>query len=166
MKARFAMAIALLFVISTAMYAQTEFAGKWVTDPPAAQADGAAGGGGRGGRGGAGETRLDFKVDGSKLTGTIFEGGAELTINEGTISGKQAKFKTVRTNNGVNLDVNWTAEMTDDNTISLTREFPNGIPAGFFGARGGGGGGGGGGFGRGGGGRGGAPAAVILHRAK
>ena len=48
MKARFAMAIALLSVISTAMYAQTELAGKWVTDPPAAQADGAAGGGGRG----------------------------------------------------------------------------------------------------------------------
>ncbi len=169
MKARFAMAIALLFVISMASYAQTGFAGKWVTDPPAqAAGDGGGGGaGGRGGRGGggAGETRLDLKVDGNKLTGTIFEGGAELTINEGTINGKQAKFKTVRTNNNVKLDVNWTADLTDDNTISLIREFPNGIPTGFFGNRGGGGGGGGRGAG-GGGGRGVAPAPVTLHRAK
>jgi hypothetical protein len=144
---RLAIAVALLFVTATVVYAQTGFAGKWVTDPAAQAADG-GGGGGRGGRGGgAGETRLDLKVDGNKLTGTIFEGGAELTINEGTINGKQAKFKTVRTNNGVSLDVNWTADLTDDNTVSLTREFPNGIPAGFFGARGGGGGGRGGGVG-------------------
>ena len=157
MKARFAVLVAIVCVISTAAYAQTGFAGKWVTDPPAAAAG--ADGGGRGGRGGgAGETRLDFKVDGTKLTGTIFEGGAELTVNEGTINGKQAKFKTVRTNNGVNLDVNWTADMTDDNTISLTREFPNGIPAGFFGNRGGGGGGGGRGAGGGVAAAGGAPA--------
>jgi hypothetical protein len=153
MKKRFAVSVAVLCLISTAAYAQSGFAGKWVTDPPEQAAGGDGGGGGRGGRGGgAGETRLDLKVDGNKLTGTIFEGGAELTINEGVINGKQAKFKTVRTNNGVNLDVNWTADMTDDNTISLSREFPNGIPAGFFGNRGGGGGGGRGGAGGGGGG--------------
>jgi hypothetical protein len=189
--------VAVLCLMATALYAQTGFAGKWVTDPPAAAAAGggggagAGGGGGRGGRGGgAGETRLDFTVSGNTVTGTIFEGGAELTINEGVISGKQAKFKTVRTANGVSLNVNWTADLTDDNTISLSREFPDGIPAGFFGAgRGGGGGGapgaaaggppagggggapgggapgGGGGGGRGGG-RGGAPAPVTLHRAK
>src|SRR5262245_28982293 len=129
MKTRFVMLVAVFCMMSTAVYAQTGFAGKWVTDPPAA-----------GARGG-GETRLDLKVDATKLTGTIFEGGAELTINEGTIAGKQAKFKTVRTNNNVNLDVNWTADLTDDNTISLSREFPNGIPDGFFGAGRGGGGG-------------------------
>jgi hypothetical protein len=166
---------------------------EWVTDPPAAAAEG-GGGGGRG-RGGAGETRLDLKVDGSTVTGTIFEGGAELPIKEGTVSGKQVKFKTVRSNNGVDLKVNWTADLTDDNTIALSREFPDGIPAGFFGNRGGGGGrgfgggggggaaaggappagggdgaapgaGGGAGAGGGGGRRGGAPAPVTLHRAK
>jgi len=149
MKQRLFMAGAILSLVSAAAYAQTGFAGKWVTDPPAAAAE--AGGGGRG-RGGAGETRLDLKVDGSTVTGTIFEGGAELPIKEGTVSGKQLKFKTVRTNNGVDLNVNWTADLTDDNTISLSREFPDGIPAGFFGNRGGGGGGGGRGFGGGGGG--------------
>src|SRR5262249_41063501 len=155
MKTKFLTAVAILCLIATAVYAQTGFAGKWVTDPPAAAAaqppaDGGAGGpggggrgGGRGGRGGGGgETRLDLKVDGNKVTGTIFEGGAELMINEGVINGKQAKFKTQRTNNGVTLDVNWTADLTDDNTISLSREFPNGIPDGFL-ARGGGGGRGG-----------------------
>jgi hypothetical protein len=194
MKRRLFMAGAILSLVSAAAYAQTGFAGKWVTDPPAAAAE--AGGGGGRGRGGAGETRLDLKVDGSTVTGTIFEGGAELPIKEGTVSGKQVKFKTVRTSNGVDLNVNWTADLTDDNTISLSREFPDGIPACFFGNRGGGGGGGGGGAaaggappaggggdgaapgggggggggggrrGGGGGGRGGAPAPVTLHRAK
>ena len=192
MKQRLFMAGAILSLASAAAYAQTGFAGKWVTDPPAAAAE--AGGGGGRGRGGAGETRLDLKVDGSTVTGTIFEGGAELPIKEGAVSGKQVKFKTVRTNNGIDLNVNWTADLTDDNTISLSREFPDGITAGFFGNRGGGGGGGGRGFGGGGGGggaaagggggdgaapgggggrrggggggRGGAPAPVTLHRAK
>jgi hypothetical protein len=157
------MAGAILSLVSSAVYAQTGFAGKWVTDPPAAAAEGGGAGGGGRGRGGAGETRLDLKVDGSNVTGTIFEGGAELPIKEGTVSGKQVKFKTVRTNNGVDLNVNWTADLTDDNTISLSREFPDGIPAGFFGNRGGGGGGGGRGFGGGGGGgaaAGGAPPAA------
>jgi hypothetical protein len=151
MKHRLFMAGAILCLVSAAAYAQSGFAGKWVTDPPAATAEGGGGGGGRG-RGGAAETRLDLKVEGSTLTGTIFEGGAELPIKEGTVSGKQAKFKTVRTNNNVDLNVNWTADLTDDNTISLSREFPDGIPAGFFGNRGGAGGGGGRGIGGGGGG--------------
>lgn len=151
MKRRVFMAGAILSLVSAAAYAQTGFAGKWVTDPPAAAAEAGGGGGGGRGRGGAGETRLDLKVDGGTVTGTIFEGGAELPIKEGAVSGKQVKFKTVRTNNGVDLNVNWTADLTDDNTISLSREFPDGIPAGFFGNRGGGGGGGGRGFGGGGG---------------
>jgi len=75
MKTKFLIVVAVLLVMASAAYAQTGFAGKWVTDPPAAGAGG--------GRGGGGETRLDLKVDGSKLTGTIFEGGAELMINEG-----------------------------------------------------------------------------------
>jgi hypothetical protein len=143
MKRKLLIAGAILCIASVATYAQTGFAGKWVTDPPAAVAEGR-------GRGGAAETRLDLKIDGTTVTGTIFEGGAELQIKEGVISGKQAKFKTVRSSNGVDLNVNWTADLTDDNTISLSREFPNGIPAGFFGNRGGGGGGGRGGAGGGG----------------
>jgi len=142
MKVRLLAVLAIICLFATIASAQTGFAGKWATDPPAAAA---GGGGGRGG--GGGQTRLDLKVEGTKLTGTIFEGGAELMINEGTISGKQAKFKTQRTNNNVTLDVNWTADMTDDNTISLSREFPNGIPAGFLGGGGGGGRGGRGGGG-------------------
>src|SRR5215475_8940711 len=122
MKQRLFMAGAILSLVSAAAYAQTGFPEKWVTDPPAAAAED-GGGGGRGGgrgRGGAGEPRLDLKVDGSTVTGTIFEGGAELPIKEGTVSGKQLKFKTVRSNNGVDLNVNWTADLTDDNTISLS----------------------------------------------
>lgn len=50
--------------------------------------------------------------------------------------------------------MNWTADMTDDNTISLSREFPNGVPG-----RGGAPAGGGGGQRRGGGG--GVPAPLL-----
>jgi hypothetical protein len=52
MKARLLMAVAILCVITTAVYGRTGFAGKWVTDPPAQAAAGDGGGGG-GGRGGA-----------------------------------------------------------------------------------------------------------------
>jgi len=139
-------------------------------------------------RNGAGaQTRLDLTVDGAKLTGSMFEGGADLEIKEGTVSGKQVKWYTIRPLNGQDFRVNCTADLTDDNTISLTREFPNGVPgrggaapggapaAGAppaasaapaappaGGAPAGGGGRGGGGGGRGGG----AIAAVILHRQK
>lgn len=208
MKMKMMFVLALVLAMATAGYAQTGLAGKWVTDPPAAPAaapaappaagapaGGPGGGGGRGGGGrggGAGaQTRLDFTVDGAKLTGTMFEGGADLEIKEGTVSGKQAKWYTIRPLNGQDFRVNWTADLTDDNTITLNREFPNGVPgrggaappggaprggvppaaagaAPAGGAPAGGApGGGGGGGGRGGGGRGGgAIAAVILHRAK
>jgi hypothetical protein len=129
-------------------------------------------------------------VDGAKLTGSMFEGGADLEIQEGTVTGKQAKWYTIRPLNGQDFRVNWTADLTDDNTITLNREFPNGVPgrggaapagapaaaappaggappaAAAGGAPAGGAPAGGGGRGGGGGGRGGAPAAVILHRTK
>jgi hypothetical protein len=99
------------------------------------------------GRGGnSAETRLDLRVEGTKLIGTIFESGAELALNDGVVTGRQASFKTSRTNNGVTSNVNWTAEMSDDNTIVLRREALRGA--------------GPGGQGRG------APAPIVLHRAR
>jgi hypothetical protein len=150
MKTKLFVAGAIICVIAAVAYAQTGLTGKWVTDPPAAAA--------AGGRGGNAETRLDLKIDGAKVTGTMFEGGADLEVKEGTVAGKQAKWFTIRPLNGADFRVNWTADLTDDNTISLTREFPNGVPG--RGAAGvGGGGGGRGGPGGGGGAPGGAPAA-------
>lgn len=205
MKMKMLFVLALVLFMATAGHAQTGLGGKWVTDPPAAPAaapaappadgapaagaPGAGGGGGRGGggRGGgaAAQTRLDLTVDGAKLTGSMFEGGADLQIKEGTVTGKQAKWYTIRPLNGQDFRVNWTADLTDDNTITLNREFPNGVPgrggaapagapaaaappAGGAppAAAAGGAPAGGGGRGGGGGGRGGAPAAVMLHRAK
>src|SRR5215831_6966739 len=116
--------------MSSAVYAQTGFAGKWATDAPAAAPEGAGGGGGgRGGRGGGGGVQLDLKVDGTKLTGTLSEGGVAgdpLTINEGAINGKTATFKTTRAFNGNDINVTWTAELTDDNTITLNRQIQGG----------------------------------------
>src|SRR5262245_7865387 len=103
MKMKMLFVLALVLALTFAVYAQTGLNGKWVTDPPAAPAAGAAppaggapggapgGGGGGGGRGGGGrggggggQTRLDLTVAGGKVTGTMFEGGADLEIKEGT----------------------------------------------------------------------------------
>src|SRR5436190_1331994 len=109
---RLLVAAATLCTMATLVYAQAGLAGKWETDPPA------AGGGGRGG----GQTRLDLKIDAGKVTGTMFEGGADLEIKEGTATAKQAKWYTIRQLNGADFRVNWTADLTDDNTVSLSRE--------------------------------------------
>jgi hypothetical protein len=142
--------LAIFCLLATVASAQS-FQGKWETPAPAAAAappaggapaggaGGGGGGGGRGGgRGGGNVIRLDLKVEGTKVTGSMFEGGADLVVTEGTVSGKQAKWFTTRDFNGQPFRVNWTADMTDDSTISLSREFPNGVPG-----RGGAGGGGG-----------------------
>jgi hypothetical protein len=78
----------------------------------------------------AAETQSDWtsKSEGTKVTGSMFEGGADLVVTEGTVNGKQAKWHTIRQLNGADFRVNWTADLTDDNTISLSREFPNGSP--------------------------------------
>jgi hypothetical protein len=145
MKMKVLFVLALVLVMASAGYAQTGFNGKWATDPPAAPAAapaappaggapaaGAGGGaGGRGGgRGGGGGNamQMDLTVTGNKVTGTLTEGGATLMILEGTVDGKKAIMKTKRDMNGGVLDVTWTVDMTDDNTLSVTREFPNGIP--------------------------------------
>jgi hypothetical protein len=60
----------------------------------------------------------------------MFEGGADLEIKEGTATDKQAKWYTIRQLNGADFRVNWTADLTDENTITLNREFPNGVPGG------------------------------------
>lgn len=153
MKFRFLTLLATFCLLATVASAQS-FQGKWETAPPAAAAappagapaggapaggaPGAGGGGGRGGgRGGGNVIRLDLKVEGTKVTGSMFEGGADLVVTEGTVAGKQAKWHTMRDLGGQPFRVNWTADMTDDSTISLSREFPNGVPG-----RGGAGGGG------------------------
>src|SRR6478672_5568956 len=130
MKTKLFVAAAVICLAATVAVAQTGLAGKWETDPPAA---------GAGGRGG-GQTRLDLKIDAGKVTGTMFEDGANLEIKEGTATAKQAKWYTLRPVGGSDFRVNWTADLVDDNTVSLSREFPNGLPAGFGdgGGRGGG----------------------------
>src|SRR5262245_3718157 len=140
MKLRVLLVLTLFCLMSTVALAQTGFSGKWATDPPAQAAAG-------GGRGGGGGVQLDLKVEGSKLTGTLSEGGVAgdpLTINEGAIKEKQATFKTTRAFNGNNINVTWTADLTDENTITLNRVIEGGFGGGGRGGRGGGPGGGGG----------------------
>jgi hypothetical protein len=69
-----------------------------------------------------------------------------LNISEGTITGKTFTFKTTRTLTGGNtVTVTWNGQMTEANTLSITRVMPprGGAAGGFVG----GGPGAGGGFG-------------------
>src|SRR5262245_50123860 len=122
MKFRILTLLAIFCLLATVASAQS-FQGKWETSAPAAASappaggapGGGGGGGGRGGgRGGGNAVRLDLKVEGTKLTGSMFEGGADLVVTEGTVNGKQAKWHTIRPLNGQDFRVNWTADMTDD----------------------------------------------------
>src|SRR4030095_4880645 len=128
MKFRILTLLAIFCLLATVASAQS-FQGKWETPAPAAAAPATAppaggapaggapgaggGGGGRGGgRGGGGNgIRLALKVEGTKVTGSMFEGGADLVVTEGTVSGKQAKWHTIRQLNGADFRVNWTDAM-------------------------------------------------------
>src|SRR4030095_901691 len=125
MKFRILTLLTIFCLLATVASAQS-FQGKWETPAPAAAAappaggapaggapGGGGGGGGRGGggRGGGNAVRLDLKVEGTKLTGSMFEGGADLVVTEGTVNGKQAKWHTIRQFNGADFRVNWTDAM-------------------------------------------------------
>ena len=83
---------------------------------------------------------LDLKIDANnKISGTVNEigNGAPLAITEGTVTGKTFSFKTNRELNGNTITVTWNGEMTDDDTLTVTRILPQ--RGGAPGARGGGG---------------------------
>ena len=151
MKFRF-FSLAVILVMSLAVYAQSSIAGKWQTDNVpaalAAQAAGASAEGARGGGGGGQAIMLDLKIDGNKISGTVTEIGNPpvLNIETGIIDGKTITWVTQP------RGVTWNLEFTDDNTLTLTGR--------VIGGRGGGAAPGGAGRG----GRGGAP--ILFHRTK
>jgi hypothetical protein len=99
-----------VFLCSSSMivYGQT-LPGKWETDAVT---------------GGKSSVVLDLKTDNNNtISGTVFEltHGETVTITEGTVTEKTFTFKTAREINGTTIVVTWNGQITDDNTLRVTR---------------------------------------------
>jgi hypothetical protein len=114
-------AVALLVLLAAAWAAEKpNLAGKWTA------------------KDGDNEIKIEFKVDGVKVTGTLensLAGGAT-EIKDGKLEGDQVSFSVVRQSNGSDVTINWKGTISGDK-IKFTR-------GGAGGAGGPGGGGGGG----------------------
>ena len=83
-----------------------------------------------------GDIKLDFKVDGSKLTGTIentrMPGAIE--FKDGKIEGDEISFTYVRQMGGQGFNIKWTGTLSGDE-LKLKRGFAGGGMGGFGGGR-------------------------------
>jgi hypothetical protein len=120
-----------------------DISGKWVVDASAAPAGGPGGGpggaapgaGGPGGPGGGGRGMgggtYEFKVSGSKLTGTVTQpgrGGGDPTvtkISDGKISGDTFSFSITRTFGDNEMKIDYTGKVAGDK-LELTSDMGRG----------------------------------------
>jgi hypothetical protein len=122
-------AVALLVLLAAAWAAdKPNLAGKWTA------------------KDGENEIKLEFKVDGAKVTGTVdnAQAGGSVEIKDGKLEGDQVSFSVVRQSNGSDVTIKWKGTISGDE-IKFTRGGDN---AGAGGGPGGGmmGGGPGGGM--------------------
>jgi hypothetical protein len=158
MKTKVLLVGAVVLLVFAAAYA-ADVTGKWVAEQQ--------------GRNGPTQTTFDFKVDGTKLTGTMAGAqGQPSEITEGKVDGDNISFVVVRKFGENEMKTTWKGKVTGDE-IKFTREFQM-PPGGFGGGPGGGGpgaggpppGAGAGGGPGGGGGFGGPPPEIIAKRVK
>jgi opacity protein-like surface antigen len=96
-----------------------DISGKWVTDTSAAPA-GAPPAGGGGGRGMGGGQTYEFKVAGSKLTGSITRpgrGGGDPTVTQiadGKVSGDTFSFSVTMSMGGNDMTTAYTGKVVGD----------------------------------------------------
>jgi hypothetical protein len=130
---------AVVFLAMVASAWAADVTGKWVAQIP--------------GRDGMSENTFNFKVEGTKLSGTLSTQQGETAITDGTVSGDEISFVIVRKMGENEMKQLWKGKVAGDE-IKFTRE----VQGGRMGGPGGGGppgggapGGGGAGGGRGGG---------------
>jgi enterochelin esterase-like enzyme len=80
---------------------------------------------------GENEIKLDLKIDGSKLTGTLVnpQMPGAIEIRDGKIEGDKISFDYVRQMNGQDIKILWTGTFSGDE-IKLKREAGGGMPGG------------------------------------
>jgi hypothetical protein len=140
MKTRMGYVIALCCFTAIFAFAQkSELEGTWVTDGVAAVE--AALKAKKSVNGLAEGTRIKLKVDTKKntISGTIIQLNTdkEFDIMDGVLTGKTFTFKSVevvpfgtnnRRGNAAPAPMSWTGELTDANTVTLSRPSPEGAP--------------------------------------
>ena len=150
---------AVVFLAMAASAWAADVTGKWVAQIP--------------GRDGMSENTFNFKVEGTKLSGTVTTQQGETAISDGKVNGDEISFAVVRSMGGNEMKILWKGKVAGDE-IKFTREFQGGMMGGPGGGAPPGGGAGGPGGGPGakpGGGAGGGPGGpggqeIIAKRAK
>jgi hypothetical protein len=114
----------LLFVTTILMIAAfgllaADVSGKWVAETP-----------GRNG-GPPRQVTFTFKVDGSKLTGTVSQAGRngnmDTDITDGKVDGDNISFKVTRTMGDQQMTTEYTGTVSDDTiTLKMSMNTPNG----------------------------------------
>ena len=115
MKIRFAsLSVGLLLALVAAVWA-ADVNGKWTAEVP--------------GRQGTQTTTFTFKVEGSKLTGTVSGRQGDTEISEGKVSGDDISFLVVREFNGNTIKMAYKGKVAGDE-IKFTRTFEGAAPGG------------------------------------
>lgn len=115
MKIRFAsLSVGLLLALVAAVWA-ADVNGKWMAEVP--------------GRQGTQPTTFNFKVEGSKLTGTVSGRQGDTEISEGKVSGDDISFLVVREFNGNTIKMAYKGKVAGDE-IKFTRTFEGAAPGG------------------------------------
>jgi len=115
MKSKIVLVGAVLLLALAACIWAADVTGKWVAQVP--------------GRQGTVENTFTFKVDGTKLTGTLSTPMGESEISEGKVSGDEISFVIVRKFGENEMKILWKGKVSGDE-IRFTRQFEGGMMGG------------------------------------
>lgn len=102
----------LMLALGSVTALAADFSGKWTADVQ--------------GRMGTQTLTLNFKVDGSTLTGTITTQRGDADITNGKIDGDNISFDQTMNFNGNSMTINYKGTAQADGTIKFTRTFGGG----------------------------------------
>lgn len=107
----------LLFALSSVAALAADFNGKWTAEVPSRM-------------GGTMTSTFTFKVDGTKLTGTVSSQMGDAEITNGKVDGDNISFDVVRTFNDNSITLTYTGKADGAGSIKFTRTFKGDMPGG------------------------------------
>ena len=107
----------LFFALTSVAALAADFNGKWTAEIPSRQ-------------GGTMTNTFTFKVDGSKLTGSLSTQMGDVDIANGKVDGDNISFDVVRTFNDNTITLSYAGKADGADSIKFTRTFKGNIPGG------------------------------------
>jgi hypothetical protein len=111
------LSVTLFFALATMSALAADFNGKWTAEVPSRQ-------------GGNTTNTFTFKVDGSKLTGSMSTQMGDTEISNGKVEGDNISFDVVRTFNENKFTLSYTGKAEGADSIKFTRSFKGDMPGG------------------------------------